>query len=293
MIEKYKLATHQKHPHLSFAYVDGDHKSDFAMHRHDFSELFIVVSGRGIHNVAKHQYSLQPGDVFVINGDIEHGFQDVEELKLINLMFDAQNPFFESSSMRRLAGYQALFKIEPFARQSSEYQAKLTLKREELKTIIRLLEQIRNEYERAEAGFEIMISGAMQQLVIHLARIYQNQQGALPTTTLALGRAIAYIELNFQNIEISSEQIAKHAFISKRQLERLFRQFFNTSPTKYVRALQLNFSQTLLLSEDKCSIQSIAEQSGFGDSNYFSKCFKNTFDITPKQFRAQYRHNSG
>lgn len=291
MIEKYKLATHQKHAHLGFAYVDGDHKSDFAMHRHDFSELFLVVSGRGVHNVAKHQYLLQPGDVFVINGDTEHGFQDVEELKLINLMFDANNPFFESSSMRRLAGYQALFKIEPFARQTSEYQAKLTLKGDELTTVIQLLEQIRHEYEQAQSGFEIMISGAMQQLIIHLARIYQNQQGDLPTTTLALGRAIAYIEQNFQDIEISSEQIAKHAFISKRQLERLFRQFFNTSPTKYVRTQQLNYAQALLMSDEKNSIQSIAEQSGFGDSNYFAKCFKSAFNTTPKQFRTNHRRS--
>ncbi|KJY86936.1 AraC family transcriptional regulator [Vibrio neptunius] len=290
MIEKYKLATHQKHPHLGFAYVDGDHKSDFAMHTHDFSELFLVTSGRGVHNVATHQYPLQAGDVFVINGDTEHGFQDVEQLKLINLMFDANNPFFESSTMRCLAGYQALFKIEPFVRLTSDYQAKLTLTGADLATVIRLLEQIRKEYERAESGFEIMISGTMQQLIVHLARIYQNQQSALPTTTLALGRAIAYIEQNFHTIEISSEQIARHAFISKRQLERLFRQFFNTSPTRYVRTLQLNFAQTLLLSGEKKSIQSVAEQSGFSDSNYFSKCFKHAYNITPRQYRTQNRH---
>ncbi len=287
MIAQYKLSAHQKHPQLTFAFVDGDHKNDFAMHCHDFSELFIVVSGQGIHRVGNYQYPLQAGDVFVINGDIEHGFEHVEDLKLINLMFDATHPFFELPTMRKLSGYQALFKVEPLARQTSEYRAKLTLPENDRPTIHRLLEKIKCEYLQGDAGFEIMIGSLMQQLIIVLARLYQNQQGELPATTLAFSRALVFIEHNFTHADITSERIAQQAFISKRQLERLFRQFFDTSPTRYVRKLQLNYAKTVLESEYKQPIQVVAEQCGFGDANYFSRCFKSEFDLSPKEFRQR------
>ncbi|ANQ19630.1 MULTISPECIES: helix-turn-helix domain-containing protein [Gammaproteobacteria] len=281
----YQLRTHQKHSHLKFAYVDGHHNSDFAPHKHDFSELFLVVSGSGKHTVAEYEYPLHKGDVFVINGDIEHGFRDVNRLNVINLMFDSQTPFFEIPSMRHLSGYQAMFKVEPIARQTSEYKAKLTLDNQQLPEVERLLTEIKHEYQSSQPGFEVMLTSLMQQLVIALARMYQNQSQDLPQTALALSRALVFIEQNFSDVEISSDTIAKAAFISKRQLERLFRQFLNTSPNQYLREVQLNFATKLLREESERSVQYIAEQCGFADSNYFSKCFKQKFQQSPRAYR--------
>ncbi|AJR06204.1 cupin domain-containing protein [Photobacterium gaetbulicola] len=284
----YQLKSHQKHGHLKFAYVDGHHHCDFAVHKHDFSELFLVVSGSGKHTVAQHEYPLNKGDVFVINGDIEHGFRDVDKLKIINLMFDPQTPFFESPSMRQLSGYQAMFKVEPIARQTTEYQAKLTLDRQQLPEIERLLAALKNEYHAALPGFEVMLTSLMQQLVIALARMYQDQSQELPQTTLALSRALVFIEQHFNDAEVSSELIAKAAFISKRQLERLFRQFLDTSPNHYLREVQLHYATKLLCDERNSSIQGVAEQCGFADSNYFSKCFKQKFNQSPRAYRKSH-----
>ncbi|MDF2155184.1 helix-turn-helix domain-containing protein [Vibrio sp. CAU 1672] len=281
----YQLKAHQKHSHLKFAYVDGHHHCDFAPHRHDFSELFLVVSGSGKHTVADQEYPLRQGDVFVINGDIEHGFRDVDKLKIINLMFDASTPFFELPSMRQLSGYQAMFKVEPIARQSKEYQAKLTLSQPQFGEIEQLLMQIHHEYQQGTAGFEVMLTSLMQQLVIALSRLYQNQTQDLPQTTLALSRALVFIEQHFNEIGISSETIAQAAFISKRQLERLFRQFLNTSPNQYLRETQLNHALKLLNQENERPVQQVAELCGFADSNYFSKCFKQRFQQSPRTYR--------
>lgn len=284
MLITYQLKAHQLHTHLKFAYVDGHHHCDFAPHKHDFSELFLVVSGSGKHTVADQEYPLNKGDVFVINGNIEHGFREVNKLKIINLMFDAQAPFFELPSMRQLSGYQAMFKVEPIARQS-EYQSKLTLDHHQLPEIERLLAEIKIEYHTSRPGFEVMLTSLMQQLVIILSRLYQNQTQVLPQTTLALSRALVFIEQNFNDIKVNSDAIAKAAFISKRQLERVFRQFLNISPNQYLREIQLNHAVELINGESQHSVQYIAEQCGFADSNYFSKCFKQKFQLTPKAYR--------
>ncbi|NIY87685.1 AraC family transcriptional regulator [Vibrio campbellii] len=284
----YQLKAHQKHSHLKFAYVDGHHHCDFAAHKHDFSELFLVVSGSGKHTVAEYEYPLHKGDVFVINGDIEHGFRDVNKLKIINLMFDSNTPFFEIPSMRQLSGYQAMFKVEPIARQTTEYKAKLTLDRQQLPEIERLLSVLKAEYEASLPGFEVMLTSLMQQLVIALSRMYQDQSQELPQTTLALSRALVFIEQHFSDVGVNSDAIAKAAFISKRQLERLFRQFLDTSPNQYLRDVQLNYATKLLCEENERSVQHIAEQCGFSDSNYFSKCFKQKFQHSPRSYRKEH-----
>ncbi|WP_045383142.1 helix-turn-helix domain-containing protein [Vibrio campbellii] len=284
----YQLKAHQKHSHLKFAYVDGHHHCDFAAHKHDFSELFLVVSGSGKHTVAEYEYPLHKGDVFVINGDIEHGFRDVNKLKIINLMFDSNTPFFEIPSMRQLSGYQAMFKVEPIARQTTEYKAKLTLDRQQLPEIERLLSVLQAEYEASQPGFEVMLTSLMQQLVIALSRMYQDQSQELPQTTLALSRALVFIEQHFSDVGVNSDAIAKAAFISKRQLERLFRQFLDTSPNQYLRDVQLNYATKLLCEENERSVQHIAEQCGFSDSNYFSKCFKQKFQHSPRSYRKEH-----
>lgn len=284
----YQLKAHQKHSHLKFAYVDGHHHCDFAAHKHDFSELFLVVSGSGKHTVAEYEYPLRKGDVFVINGDIEHGFRDVNKLKIINLMFDSNTPFFEIPSMRQLSGYQAMFKVEPIARQTTEYKAKLTLDRQQLPEIERLLSVLKAEYEASQPGFEVMLTSLMQQLVIALSRMYQDQSQELPQTTLALSRALVFIEQHFSDVGVNSDAIAKAAFISKRQLERLFRQFLDTSPNQYLRDVQLNYATKLLCEENERSVQHIAEQCGFSDSNYFSKCFKQKFQHSPRSYRKKH-----
>ena len=284
----YQLKAHQKHSHLKFAYVDGHHHCDFAAHKHDFSELFLVVSGSGKHTVAEYEYPLHKGDVFVINGDIEHGFRDVNKLKIINLMFDSNTPFFEIPSMRQLSGYQAMFKVEPIARQTTEYKAKLTLDRQQLPEIERLLSDLKSEYEASQPGFEVMLTSLMQQLVIALSRMYQDQSQELPQTTLALSRALVFIEQHFSDVGVNSDAIAKAAFISKRQLERLFRQFLDTSPNQYLRDVQLNYATKLLCEENERSVQHIAELCGFSDSNYFSKCFKQKFQHSPRSYRKEH-----
>ncbi|MFV8451141.1 AraC family transcriptional regulator [Vibrio campbellii] len=284
----YQLKAHQKHSHLKFAYVDGHHHCDFAAHKHDFSELFLVVSGSGKHTVAEYEYPLHKGDVFVINGDIEHGFRDVNKLKIINLMFDSNTPFFEIPSMRQLSGYQAMFKVEPIARQTTEYKAKLTLDRQQLPEIERLLSDLKSEYEASQPGFEVMLTSLMQQLVIALSRMYQDQSQELPQTTLALSRALVFIEQHFSDVGVNSDAIAKAAFISKRQLERLFRQFLDTSPNQYLRDVQLNYATKLLCEENERSVQHIAELCGFSDSNYFSKCFKQKFQHSPRNYRKEH-----
>jgi hypothetical protein len=43
-------------------------------HRHDFLEIVQVVSGHGLHRVGDREFLTTPGDLFIINHNVPHGF---------------------------------------------------------------------------------------------------------------------------------------------------------------------------------------------------------------------------
>ena len=57
------------------------------------------------------------------------------------------------------------------------------------------------------------------------------------------------------------------------------------SPMEYLTTLRLAKARELLMSTQK-SILEIAVETGFGNSSYFGKLFKQQHHMTPKQYRS-------
>ena len=102
---------------------------------------------------------------------------------------------------------------------------------------------------------------------------------ALPENILAIKE---YIEQNF--VEISSvKEVAEHFFYSREYISRLFRQYFNTSVSNYIKARRIAYSQQLL--EQGYSICEACYQSGFENMSTFIRSFRNISGITPSEYR--------
>lgn len=96
-----------------------------------------------------------------------------------------------------------------------------------------------------------------------------------------------YIQKNCTK-DISLEHLCLKFNCSKSTIVNSFKQEFNTSIHKYLTDLRINKSCDYLINSN-LSIQQIAELTGFNDPNYFSKVFKKSLDITPKQYRKIYK----
>jgi signal transduction histidine kinase/DNA-binding response OmpR family regulator/streptogramin lyase len=64
----------------------------------------------------------------------------------------------------------------------------------------------------------------------------------------------------------------------------------NYSPNEYLRIIRLKKATELLKATDM-NVSEIAYDVGFNDPDYFSKCFKEQFGITPRQFRNKEKIN--
>lgn len=84
---------------------------------------------------------------------------------------------------------------------------------------------------------------------------------------------------------LSLIEIAEKADLSRRQVERLFRQEMGRSPARYYLEIRLDRARQLLL-QSSLPVVEVAVACGFVSASHFSKCYRELFDRSPQQERA-------
>ncbi|PKO99072.1 MAG: transcriptional regulator [Bacteroidetes bacterium HGW-Bacteroidetes-8] len=101
---------------------------------------------------------------------------------------------------------------------------------------------------------------------------------------------VEYIEHNYKKT-ISVDSLLKIVPLSRRVLEKRFRQNTGSSIYKYIQSLRIENICHLLINTDK-SIEYIATESGFKSNQNMSKLFFQFKQMTPSGYRKNYRNNS-
>ena len=102
-------------------------------------------------------------------------------------------------------------------------------------------------------------------------------------THRALVKVATLMEANFEE-PLSAVELAKRAGLSLRQVQRMFQQSLDTTPSKYYLRLRLRRARELLL-QSRMSITEIAIACGFQSTCHFSKCYRALYGRTPRSER--------
>lgn len=106
-----------------------------------------------------------------------------------------------------------------------------------------------------------------------------------------LTEAVSLMEANYEE-PLPTEEIARLVGVSRRQLERLFKQYLNSLPSRYYLELRLNRARHLLQQTSQ-SILQIGLSCGFSSGPHFSSAYRHHFGITPREQRSQQRARVG
>ena len=99
--------------------------------------------------------------------------------------------------------------------------------------------------------------------------------------------AIEYIRENYTTDFIKISKLAALCGISEVALRKQFQKQFAISPAVYIRNMRINYAKELMRNQD-ASIADAAMLSGFNDISYFSREFKKSEGISPKEYKSLY-----
>jgi len=266
----------------------GGHDEDMDLHRHhDFSELVIVLSGNAIHVVNGHSYFIKKGDVFVISGDTLHAYREPHHFKICNIMYRPELLASAGDDLKSINGYQALFVLEPHYRHIQHYESRLSLPIPSLEYVASFIDSMIREYEEKPQGYQTMLKSRFIELIVYLSRHYDRQEKGLVSHFKHLASAVSYMEDHYLE-PITLVDIAKQSDISVRHLNRIFRTYYNTTPINYLLHLRLERA-CMLLAKTDLPITQVSLNSGFNDSNYFTRQFRKTYGMSPKSYRKAHQ----
>ena len=100
-----------------------------------------------------------------------------------------------------------------------------------------------------------------------------------------LNEVMAVVEKNISNPGLNANSIAHDLGMSRVQVYRKMKALLGYSVNDYVTKARLKKARHLLLHSDK-NISEIAYEVGFSSPAYFSTAFKNSFDMSPSDFKA-------
>lgn len=89
----------------------------------------------------------------------------------------------------------------------------------------------------------------------------------------------------YTNMDLDIHLLAKELAVSERQLQRKLKTLLDISPNNYIKEFRLEKAKERLLNGEQ--IGQVALAVGFTSQTYFGRCFKESFDCTPKQYQKQ------
>ena len=252
-------------------------------HKHDFFEIYFLISGEVTYVIEGKSYTLKPWDIILINNKelhkpiINHGsiyeriviWVDPDFISKISTSDSDLNMCFESTLKNK---YNLL-------RPGTE--------------IMNIIKVILGKLNRIlftdSFGSEILKELYLTELIVFLNRAYTDTDlvdiGDDVTYNSKINEIIKYINQNLAK-DLSLDALSSRFYSSKYHLLREFKKHTGYTPHEYITLKRLITSKELLRSG--MSISDVCHECGFNNYSNFIRSFTNAFNISPKKYANKY-----
>jgi len=251
-------------------------------HWHEEVEFSFVRRGTLSVAVSGHSYEFRAGEGFFINSNILHMMdaKDPQE----GAVWDSHmfHPAFLGGQYRTV--FDAKY-LSPITKNKKYELVEFRGENERHKIILRLMQEVANAQEEEFAEFRTrnLFSEVWLHLMRELRELEQQAKLPKPISQERIQTMLEFIH-NHYHEKLTLEQIAASAIISRRECLRCFQSCIGKTPFEYLMDYRLRAAEYLLRTTDR-SITEIALQTGFSDSAYFSRQFKELRKMSPSQYR--------
>lgn len=261
--------------------VDSVDKGRKALH--EAIEIKCFYEGSSTLLVGTQTVQASAGDVVIINPYEFHA--TVDRGKEGNLgkyhLFMVPLDYFSGSNMEDLNLRTIIFGQEKMLQ---------TLFRKDTQLYGLLMEAAMEHIQQGIAWKARIYALLMEFFALVVRKGYQETDAvSAPSSTL---RAYQLIEPALRHMRdhyadsISVDALAQHCRVSKHYFCRVFKKATGKTAIEYLQDYRMTVADTMLGNTDK-SIAQIAADCGFESANYFGRCYKATYGISPGKRRSK------
>ncbi len=256
--------------------------TDFPLHKHNYLEIMIVLSGRITHRISDESITLGEGDILILNKHVAHSIDRADTGDLgVNLILS--DNFIESLS-KELS--ETVF--SELADQNARHDGGgiyLAFSTKGNKQISNIIENLLFELTEYSADMHILRSTTTL-LFNYLSRKSKRLLRAasrLPDRDgLRRAAVLGYIRNNYKTASLS--ELADMMFLSTPYLSKLINEYFGKSFKALLLDERMRRAAELIVKTDM-PIGDIINSVGYENESYFHREFKQKCGKTPMQYR--------
>ena len=285
-LKKSRISHDFSHDRCEFTMLEN--QDPVPLHTHNFDELVFIFSGSAVHAVDDDQYPIIRGDVFVVRGNHKHGYSNPKHLNVVNVLY--QREYFESLKIKfaDLPGFNALFVHEPIYRKKHKFKSKLYLNSQQLQKVSRLLNFMTIEQQDEWAGTPASKECIFELMVIDVCKCFSEFNSPRPKALLKISAAIDYIEQNFYK-PISNALLSNKAGMLPSSFRYSFKKVTGLAPIDYLIKLRIEKAADMMAKNSRMRVTDAAMNSGFDNSAYFTRKFRDIIGMTPMAYLKKQR----
>lgn len=290
-----KKLSHKSHPKSAHPDI---YTESFQLLNQDFSRtndnslsLFIILSGHALFLENNSYHPVSGGLVFITLPGQKIHLKTPVGLSFYIIRFPQSLLQELRKELVSLHGFRIIFDVTTNSKVGILTRNKVQLESEDLMRIKLLVEALRAESKTQGSEKTFALKSRFQILVLELSRHLTVSKRHQTGLTDQLQTVLQHMESNYTT-NIPLKELARISKLSKYQFIRVFENTFGSSPIEYLRRIRINKALELMSLKGK-SITDIAYETGFPDSNYFSRAFKKTLQITPREYRKRIQLRKG
>ena len=275
----------------SRVFIETAHKAWMAEHRHTEIEVGLYLKGSGKYRSGAKLISFQPGDILVFGSNVDHIIDSISsdtDIDLINLHIDplllleTQMPAVVQGNLRSFVSNLAnnALKIQGSDPRNNEIQT--------------CVESIIDDFSNQRKEFGLSIYSSLIRILIQIMRHTFDCDEAAEQLNNAvhpfsgLSEIVDYIQNNLHE-QLTLDQIAQEAHISRSYLCSLFKESFGMTLWEYITIRRVDLAIDYLLNTQQ-SITQISAHSGFNTLANFNRAFRKITGQAPSEYRKKGRY---
>ena len=253
--------------------------------------LFVNLSGESHATAGKHRARVDSSTYFLSNNEQYYTLEvDADApVELFNIHFGQE--FAPQVAAAFTKGTSAALESPETNGQATHFYNQLYPRTAEFNQLVKGLANHPNINSNALLREEYL--GNIMALLLKEHQQLQQHIEQLPAVRVAvreevyqrLARAVDYMHSHYE-ADLSLDELAAVACLSKFHFLRLFRAAYNLTPSRYLQALRLEKARVLLRTT-QLAVSEVSLATGFGHPNAFIRAFGKAHGCSPGQFRAQ------